>query len=113
MPHFHPVEQIRPDPHVHPHVCPGAARSARGFGPEAAPAVLAGPRCAVCHGSDVLVDEVLDGGVLLLAECRRCEHRWTSRARPSARRPRRVAARTGRRAPAAGSAPSRGATSAA
>jgi hypothetical protein len=113
MPNFHPVEQVRPDPHVHPDAQPCAALPARGFEPGAEPAVLAGPRCAVCHGTDVVLDEVFHGGVLLLAECRRCEHRWTSRARPAVRRPRRVAARAGRRAPAAGGAPSGGAASAA
>jgi hypothetical protein len=25
------------------------------------------------------VDEVLEAGVLCLAECRRCDHRWTER----------------------------------
>jgi hypothetical protein len=42
-------------------------------------------RCAVCHGTDVVEDEVFDEGVLLLGECRRCEHRWTSRPGPLAR----------------------------
>lgn len=36
-------------------------------------------RCAVCHGADVMRDEVFDGGSLQLCECRRCEHRWTFR----------------------------------
>jgi len=57
----------------------------------------AAPSCAVCHGTEIVFDEVFDGGVLLLAECRRCEHRWTSRARPIARRPRQAQVRAGRR----------------
>ncbi len=47
-------------------------------------------RCLVCGFAEVRTDEVVDGGVVFLAECPRCEHRWTSRAplepRP-ARRP--------------------------
>ena len=34
-------------------------------------------RCLVCGCAEVRTDEVLDRGVLLLAECPRCEHRWT------------------------------------
>ncbi len=48
-------------------------------------------RCCVCGFAEVLTDEVLDGGVVFLAECPRCDHRWTSRepiaADPSARSP--------------------------
>jgi ribosomal protein L37E len=50
---------------------------------------LADPRtrCAVCGFSEVRTDEVFDrvsereiaGRWMLLAECPRCEHRWTSR----------------------------------
>ena len=39
-------------------------------------------RCLVCGFSEVRTDEVIERGVLLLAECPRCEHRWTER--PSA-----------------------------
>jgi hypothetical protein len=35
-------------------------------------------RCCVCGFSEVRTDEALDRGVLFLAECPRCEHRWTS-----------------------------------
>jgi len=48
--------------------------------------------CAVCHGSQIVFDEVFDEGLLLLAECQRCEHRWTSRMRPLARTPLRTSA---------------------
>jgi len=37
-------------------------------------------RCRVCGSCEVRTDEVIDRGLLLLAECPRCEHRWTSRA---------------------------------
>jgi hypothetical protein len=48
-------------------------------------------RCLVCGSSEVRTDEVIDRGVVLLAECPRCEHRWT---RPVAHAPLRpVAAR--------------------
>jgi hypothetical protein len=44
-------------------------------------------RCRVCGFSEVRTDEVVDRGLLWLAECPRCEHRWTERApRPAARR---------------------------
>jgi hypothetical protein len=36
-------------------------------------------RCLVCGSSEVRTDEVVERGVLLLAECPRCEHRWTER----------------------------------
>ena len=36
-------------------------------------------RCLVCGSSEVRTDEVIDRGILFLAECPRCEHRWTSR----------------------------------
>ncbi len=35
-------------------------------------------RCCICGFSEVRTDEVVDRGVLFLAECPRCEHRWTS-----------------------------------
>jgi len=34
--------------------------------------------CCVCGFSEVRTDEVVDRGVLFLAECPRCEYRWTS-----------------------------------
>jgi hypothetical protein len=37
-------------------------------------------RCLVCGFSEVRTDEVIDRGLVFLAECPRCEHRWTSRA---------------------------------
>ena len=35
-------------------------------------------RCRICGFSEVRTDEALDRGVIFLAECPRCEHRWTS-----------------------------------
>jgi hypothetical protein len=35
--------------------------------------------CAVCGSHEIERDEVLDAGVLGLAQCVRCEHRWTER----------------------------------
>jgi len=35
-------------------------------------------RCRICGFSEVRIDEALDRGVIFLAECPRCEHRWTS-----------------------------------
>ena len=35
-------------------------------------------RCLVCGFAEVRTDSVVDRGVVLLAECGRCEHRWTS-----------------------------------
>ncbi len=37
-------------------------------------------RCLVCGFAEVRTDEVVDGGVVFLGECPRCDHRWTSRA---------------------------------
>jgi DNA polymerase III alpha subunit (gram-positive type) len=34
-------------------------------------------RCLVCGFAEVVTDEVVDRGLVLLAECPRCEHRWT------------------------------------
>lgn len=57
-------------------------------------------RCRVCGSVEVRTDEVVDRGLVLLAECRRCEHRWTDAAPGEA--PRRVVARVVREvAPAA------------
>jgi len=40
------------------------------------------PRCSICAGSDVLLDEVVhDGQLLRLGQCGRCSHRWTERPR--------------------------------
>ncbi len=36
-------------------------------------------RCLVCGFSELRTDEVVDRGTVFLAECPRCEHRWTSR----------------------------------
>ena len=36
--------------------------------------------CRVCGCGEVRTDEVMDGAPLFLAECPRCDHRWTSRA---------------------------------
>jgi hypothetical protein len=38
---------------------------------------LAGDVCRVCGCTEVVTDEVVDRGILLLAECPRCDHRWT------------------------------------
>lgn len=38
--------------------------------------------CPVCSGHDLDCDEVSDGRPLWLAECRRCQHRWTARPAP-------------------------------
>jgi len=35
--------------------------------------------CALCGSPEIERDEVLDAGVLGLAECARCHHRWTER----------------------------------
>ncbi len=35
-------------------------------------------RCCICGFSEVRTDEVVDRDVLFLAECPRCEYRWTS-----------------------------------
>jgi hypothetical protein len=37
-------------------------------------------RCLVCGSAEVRTDEVIDRGIVFLAECPRCEHRWTARA---------------------------------
>ena len=38
---------------------------------------IPGPACAVCGSREVRLDAVEHGGWLLLAECPRCDHRWT------------------------------------
>jgi hypothetical protein len=54
-------------------------------------------RCRVCGSAEVRTDEVVDRGLVLLAECPRCEHRSTAlpgtsrRARPVANFVREVA----------------------
>jgi hypothetical protein len=37
-------------------------------------------RCAVCGFAEVRTDEVVDGGVVFLTRCPRCDHRTTERA---------------------------------
>ena len=37
-------------------------------------------RCQLCGFAEIRTDEVLDPEILFLAECPRCENRWTSRA---------------------------------
>jgi hypothetical protein len=34
--------------------------------------------CSICGFSEIRTDEVIDRGILFLAECPRCEYRWTS-----------------------------------
>jgi len=41
--------------------------------------LAAGPACIVCGSRRVLLDEVLEVGVLGLAQCARCDYRWTWR----------------------------------
>ncbi len=53
-----------------------------------APVLRTLTRCLVCGFAEVRTDEVIDHGVVLLAECPRCDHRWTERSeeqRPAAR----------------------------
>ena len=35
-------------------------------------------RCTVCGFIEIRTDEVIDRGLVFLAECPRCDHRWTS-----------------------------------
>jgi hypothetical protein len=35
-------------------------------------------RCLICGFTEVTTDEVVDRGLVFLAECPRCQHRWTS-----------------------------------
>lgn len=37
-------------------------------------------RCLVCGFAEVRTDEVVDGGVLFLTRCPRCDHRTAERA---------------------------------
>ena len=53
------------------------ARSVPGSFPGAEVAEVA--ECEVCGSADMRVDEVQSGGRLLLAECDRCDHRFTLR----------------------------------
>ena len=46
-------------------------------------------RCLVCGSSEVRTDEVVDRGLVLLAECPHCDHRWT-RSMPDDTAPARV-----------------------
>jgi hypothetical protein len=46
-------------------------------------------RCLVCGCSEVRTDEVVEGGLVLLGECPRCEHRFTQPL-TGARQPARV-----------------------
>ena len=46
------------------------------------PAIWRTPRCSVCASENVVTDEAIDRDVLRLAECRRCQHRWTESIRP-------------------------------
>jgi len=39
-------------------------------------------RCLICGFTEVTTDEVVDRGLVFLAECPRCEHRWTSPTPP-------------------------------
>jgi hypothetical protein len=43
------------------------------------PALRTLTRCLVCGFTEIRTDEVVDRGVVLLAECPRCDHRWTER----------------------------------
>lgn len=43
------------------------------------PALRTVTRCLVCGFTEIRTDEVVDRGLLLLAECPRCDHRWTER----------------------------------
>jgi len=40
-------------------------------------------RCLVCGSREVRTDEVVNRGVMLLAECPHCQHRWTEAAIPA------------------------------
>ena len=53
-------------------------------------------RCLVCGFAEVRTDEVVDGGVLFLTRCPRCDHRTTERAPTS--RPTLLAVRAPERA---------------
>ena len=36
-------------------------------------------RCRVCGFAEVHTDHIVDRGLVLLAQCARCDHRWTER----------------------------------
>jgi hypothetical protein len=65
--------------------------SRAGFAPRPSPRRLSSPTqsvtpCPVCRCTSVKLDEVEASGLLHLAECPNCEHRWTARgviARPT------------------------------
>lgn len=46
------------------------------------PATRTLTRCLVCGFTEIRTDEVIDRGIVLLAECPRCRHQWTSRPSP-------------------------------
>ena len=52
-------------------------------------------RCLVCGFAEVQTDEVVDAGVVFLAECPRCDHRWTHFVEEITPRRRRIALRPG------------------
>ena len=39
-------------------------------------------RCSVCGFTEIITDEVVDRGWILLAECPHCDHRWTETLQP-------------------------------
>ncbi len=41
-------------------------------------------RCPVCGSSELRTDAVVDRGWILLAECARCDRRWTASEEPGA-----------------------------
>ncbi len=49
------------------------------------PATRTLTRCLVCGFTEIRTDEVIDRGVVLLSECPRCDHVWTSRRSTPAR----------------------------
>ena len=49
-------------------------------------------RCRVCGFSEIRTDEVVEGGIVLIAECPRCDHRFTQRIAPEPARPLRARA---------------------
>jgi hypothetical protein len=59
-------------------------------------------RCRVCGFAELRTDEVVERGIVLLAECPRCEHRFTLRVAAAPASARRVRAQGDREvAPAA------------
>jgi hypothetical protein len=51
-------------------------------------------RCPVCAFSELVTDQVVEGGFLVLGACPRCDHRWTG-AVPRPGFPRAVPVRPG------------------